>query len=260
MNKFEYVYYNSYLLGKIDDNKCISFTKEEKQKWVNDLQNLFIKKDVLRKTFSLIIGIVMLFLAVILAILMIFKVVTLGSSQWFNYTFVLAGLVLVWVILYYIFGLLFYRSIKLNVYFKNPKSNQKDSCVYYASSNYFKFIQQYQQYIGKSEFYINKKNKKVLLPFCLRIPKTMTNFIFNGHIKSNVPYFYLLNKNQKFIFLPGLVIIINGKNSKVFTNDEIKIKVIDKTYQLYHQDELLVEFTCYGTFNLNFFYFKYEQC
>ena len=42
------------------------------------------------------------------------KVFTLGESQLFNFTFLIAGLVLAWIIFYYIFGFFFYSKLHIS--------------------------------------------------------------------------------------------------------------------------------------------------
>ena len=191
---------------------------------------------------------------------MLCKVITLGTGQWFNYTYLLTGLFVLWVLLYYVCGLFFYKSLKINFHFKSHKANNINSCVTFASSNYGKFVDNYSSYLKMTNFVIKKKSKKkdILLPFGIKAPK-IKNIIFNGSIKANVPYFYLSYINQKFLFLPGFIIHVNGKNSKVIEINDFKATEVDNYYSLYNKDTLLVSFKCEGEFNKNFFYFKFEQ-
>ena len=191
---------------------------------------------------------------------MITNVVFLGNSQWFTFTFICAGLVLVWIVLYFILGLFFYRKLTINFHFKNSKITNPNSCVTFASSNYYKFVNNYSKYVTNTSFVENSDSKKKkLVLFGLKKPVGYSSFIFNGNASTNIPYFYLTIKNQKFLFLPGFVILVCGKKSDVIANNEFHVKQQEKTYHLYKNDTLITSFIDNSDFNINFFYFKYDQ-
>ena len=88
----------------------------------------------------------------------------------------------------------------------------------------------YSSYIKNTSFTI--KEKKILIPFGLTSPSKFKNLIFNGKVASNIPYYYIAIKSQRVLFLPGMVLFIDGKNSKVLSIDEFKIERQNKTYLL----------------------------
>ena len=262
MNKaLDIVYVNNTLLGHFIDNVYVSYTKDEKEKILLDIEKEVAKKDYNRKMFSMLIGVSLAFIALLIAFLMLIEVITLGTGQWFNYTYLVTGLFLLWVILYYFLGLIFYPSVKINFHFKSHKANNINSCVTFASSNYSKFIDKYSSYLRMTNFVIKGKNKKkdILLPFGIKNVSKIKNIIFNGSIKCNVPYYYLSYKNQNFLFLPGFIIHVNGKDSKVIQIKDFKVVENNNYYEIYNCDTLLVSFKCEGEFDKNFFYFKFEQ-
>lgn len=261
MKTIDLVYVNNNLIGYYKNDKYLSYSKEEKEQLFLAIEKRIIKSDLNRKKTSLIVGLCMLLSAIIIAFLMAFKVIRLGESQLFNYTILIAFLVFIWIVLYYLLGFIFYKKIVINYSFKSKKINNYNSSVMYASSNYYKFVVQYSEYLQKTNFVIEKKNKKknVLVPFCLYQPSLLKNIIFNGKICSNVPYYYLSFDNKRLLFLPAMIILVDGKNSKVYDIDSLKVEEKNKTYLIYLQDKLVVCFKVEGTFNKNFFYFKYEQ-
>ena len=60
MNKFEVVYANNQTLGYFDGQTYKTYTKEEKEKLLDNINNLLIKKDCNRRIVSLITGLLML--------------------------------------------------------------------------------------------------------------------------------------------------------------------------------------------------------
>ena len=56
-----------------------------------------------------------------------------------------------------------------------------------------------------------------------------------------------------------MVIIVDGKNSKVIDVNDFKVKKENKTYHLYNNDKLIDSINDIDDFNINFFYFKFEQ-
>ncbi len=255
------VYVNNRIFGHFDERVYKGYSQDERNEFFKQLKNEIIQKDTRRKKTSLGVGSILLLVAITIALLMILKVMTLGTGQWFNYTFLLVFLVFLWVLFYYLFGFIFYRKIFMNFYFKSSKSNHPNSCERYASSNYCKWVNQYGNYLSMTNFTKPKgnKKKKEIVSFGLRNPSTFKNLIFNGHLACNVPYFYLSEKGQKILFLPGMVCLIKGKQSDVFANEDLNVKLEKNTYKLYKKDELITKFDCDGEFNINFFYFKYEQ-
>ena len=260
MNKFDIVYANNATLGYFIDGIYKTYSKEEKKDVLNQIEKLIIKKDVSRKLTSLVIGLIMLLAALILAILLIFDKVSIGDGKWFNYTFILAGLILLWIVFYYLLGFIFYSKLTINIHFKNKKLTHQNSCVTYASSNYYKYVNNYLEYIKNTSFVVDEnKKKKDLVLFGLKQPSVFKNLIFNGSINSNIPYYYLTIKNKKFLFFPGFIIIIDGKDSKIIETNEFKVVKTNKQYSLSHNDKLITSFLDNGDFNVNFFNFKYEQ-
>ena len=260
MNKYDIVYTNNNILGYFEDKVYKPYSKEEKDNLLNNIKKDVIKKDYSRKLSSLIIGLTMLIAAITLAILMIFNVITLGNSQWFNFTFICAGLILLWLVFYFLFGLIFYRKLIINFSFKSSKLNNPNSCVTFASSNYYKFVNNYFKYVKNTLLYENSDNKKrKLVLFGLKKPVGYSSFIFNGNASTNIAYYYLTVKSKKFLFLPGFVIIVDGKNSDVIANNEFIAKKNEKTYHLYKNDMLITSFVDEKDFNINFFHFKYDQ-
>ena len=253
----ELIYCNNNVLGHFDNDVFVQYSKDEKNKLFKEIEKQIIKKDSNRKLSSLIIGLSMLVVAITLAILMLCKVFTLGESQLFNFTFLIAGLVLAWIVFYYIFGFFFYSKLHISYYFKSKKTTNPNSALMYASSNYAKFVQQYSAYLKQTTFMVS--DTKTLVPFGLTNISKFKNLIFNGKISSNVPYFYLAIKNERILFLPGMIIIINGKKSKVLSIDEFSIKKDNNTFKLFFNNELYVSLDVKEDFNINFFYFKYEQ-
>ena len=81
--------------------------------------------------------------------------------------------------------------------------------------------------------------------------------IFNGKIKSNIPYYYMSYKDVRYLFLPGMVIIVNKNESKVLPTNEISIKKDGLEYHLLYQNNDLLSFKSNIDFDINFFYFKY---
>ena len=258
MNKMDLVYTNNNILGYISDNVYQSYKSEEKNELLNNFKKEVINKDKARKLSSLIIGLTLFACLLTLAVLMILNVVNLGDSQWFNFTFILALLVVVWIILYYLVGLIFYRKITINFHFKSSKLNNPNSCVMYASSNYAKYFDKYSKYLKNTSFYADETKKKLVL-FGMKKPVGYSSFIFNGSISTNIPYFYLTINNLKFLFLPGLVVIVNKDKSDVIPSCNFKTIYKEKTYHLYKNDTLIASFYSESEFDLNFFNFKYEQ-
>lgn len=259
MNK-DIVYVNNRLLGYFESDVYKNYSTEEKNNLFLSLKNEIIKKDHNRKMFSLVIGLILLIVAVTLSALMLFNVVSLGSWQWFNYIFIIAIFVFLWILFYYLFGFIFYKKILLNIHFKSSKSKNPNSCVAYASSNYFKWVNSYMDCLQTQSFSITDSKKKTYnVALALKMPSWKQRLIFNGHIVSNIPYYYLIIKNKRIIFLPGIVIIVDGKNSDVFSNSELKCEKENKTYHLFKNDKPIVSFDVKSEFNINFFYFNYEQ-
>lgn len=256
MNKYDIVYVNNNNLGHFVGETFKLYSKDEKANLLNEIKNKIIKKDSSRKLCSLIVGILLLITAVVLFFLLLFDYINIGDAKWFNFTFLCAALVALWIILYYLLGFIFYSRLIINIHFKSKKSN---SCITFASSNYCKYINLYSSYIKNTSLYKDKVSKNNLVLFGLKTPSTFKNIIFNGSIFSNIPYYYLTIKNQKYMFFPGFVIIVDKKNSMIIENNDFNVKKEGNTYNLYNKDILLNSFIDKNDeFNINFFYFKYE--
>lgn len=257
MDKYTIVYANNNLIARFIDDACVNYDKNEKEKLYQEIENKIIKKDSNRKKASLIIGLSMLLLGLTLFFLMLFKVINLGKSQWFNFTFIIALLILLWILFYYVFGFIFYKKIHIDYYFKSKKTSNPNSALMYASSTYHKWVNQFQKYLGVVSF-SNLNKKKSIVPFGLTKISKFKNLIFNGKISTNIPYYYLSINNKKLLFLPAMVVLVDGKNSKVMDIDNFKVINKDRVYSFYNNDVFIDSIVCNNEFNINFFHFKYE--
>ena len=176
-DKYEITYVNNNVIGQFIDGKYVQLTNDKKLEIFDNIKDKLETKDRRRKMFSLVIGITLAMCAIILAFLMITKVVSLGSSQWYTYTIIIAGLVLLWVLLYYLFGLVFYSKLEIDIHFKGS-GNFADN---YAKSNYAKWVNRYKEYLGLTTFSLKDKKKSVV-SFGLCTPSTFKNIIFNFSI------------------------------------------------------------------------------
>jgi len=251
-SKFEYVYTSNLIIGNYDKEKYHSFSSEEKETLKRSLSLCIKNKDKNNKLFSLILGIIVGILAIVFTVLMVIGIINLGDSQWFFYIFFLLGFVLCWLILYHLFGFIFYSRLSILVHFKNIRSNKCDN---YAISNYAKWVNQFQKYLGITNFV----NGNEMVSFGLKIPSIKNGIIFNQIIYTNIPYFYMGYKKKKIIFLPYFTLVIDGNDSTVYENSKISFVADGKNIQLLGEDTTILEFTCNGEFNNNFFYFKHEQ-
>ncbi len=259
MKKNEIIYANNKILGYIKDGVYQTYSQDEKQQLFLKIKKEIISKDFKRKIFSLIIGLLLLVATIIFSVLMLLNVISLGDFQWMNYIFLIALIVLIWIIFYYLFGLIFYNSIKINFHFKSSKINNPNSCITYASSNYSKWVNLYLKDLDQFYLYVDNGKKQEPIGFSLRMPSWKNSPLFNGHLKTNIPYFYFIGKNKKILCLPGMIIYFNGKNSDVFSPEELKCELQNEKYVLSKNTTPLLEFCVNGNFNINFFYFKYEQ-
>lgn len=252
------VYVNNNVLGYFEGDTYISYSKDEKEKLFIDLENKIKKADYRRKITSLIVGIVLYVAFFFFVGLTFSNTIDLGENKIVNLTFALAVAVATWVLFYYILGLFLYKKIHINYYFKSKKTSNPNSALMYASSNYYKYVNQYSSYLKQANF-SEVNNPKKLVSFGLTKISKFKNIIFNGKISSNVPYFYISYKNKRLLFLPGMVILVDGKNSKVIEPTNFKVSKQNKTYHLYNDDKLIISMDELVDFNINFFYFKYEQ-
>lgn len=252
------VYVNNNVLGYFEGDTYISYSKDEKEKLFIDLENKIKKADYRRKITSLIVGIVLYVAFFFFVGLTFSNTIDLGENKIVNLTFALAVAVATWVLFYYILGLFLYKKIHINYYFKSKKTSNPNSALMYASSNYYKYVNQYSSYLKQANF-SEVNNPKKLVSFGLTKISKFKNIIFNGKISSNVPYFYISYKNKRLLFLPGMVILVDGKNSKVIEPTNLKVSKQNKTYHLYNDDKLIISMDELVDFNINFFYFKYEQ-
>lgn len=252
------VYVNNNVLGYFDKETYIQYSKEEKQKLFDDIENKVKKADYNRKLTSLISGIIIFISFVTLMVLSFTNTINLGKTKLINITFIAALAILLWVLIYYISGLFLFKKIHINYYFKSKKTSNPNSALMYASSNYYKFVSQYSNYLKQANF-SEVDNPKKLVSFGLTKVSTIRNIIFNGKISSNIPYFYISYSNKKLLFLPAMIILVDGKDSKVIEPSAFKVKKQNKTYHLYNDDKLIISIDELVDFNINFFYFKYEQ-
>jgi len=252
MKTNEITYVNNMILGYFDNGQYKQYSKEEKEHLLDNIcQNIKIK-DRNRKLCSLLIGVLLLVIALTIMFLMIFNVISLGAGQWFNYTFVLLGLVCLWVLLYFISGFIFYQKEIINFHFKG----YGNAATGYQDTTYAKWIERYRDYLGKVSF-TPLDNPKKIITYALCIPSPYKNLIFNGKIKSNIPYYYMSYKDVRYLFLPGMIIIVNKNESKVLPINEISIKKDGFEYHLIYQNKDLLSFKTNIDFDINFFYFKY---
>lgn len=252
------VYVNNTVLGYFDNQTYLQYTKEEKETLFKDLENKIKKADFNRKITSLIVAIILCVSFFVFACLSLLGKIKLGDNKIIILTFALAITIALWVFMYYLLGLLLYKKIHINYYFKSKKTSNPNSALMYASSNYYKFVKQYSSYIKQANF-SEVNNPKKLVSFGLTKLSKIKNIIFNGKISSNIPYFYISYKNKRILFLPAMVIIVDGKNSKVIEPSSLHVNKQNKTYHLYNDDKLIISFDELVNFNINFFYFKYEQ-
>lgn len=252
------IYVNNTVLGYFDGDTYLQYSKEEKQKLFSEIENKVKKADHSRKISSLIIAIILYVAFFFFAGFWLTNNADTRESILIYLTFALAGAIALWVLLYYILGLFLYKKIHINYYFKSKKTTNPNSALMYASSNYYKYVNQYSSYLKQANF-SEVSNPKKLVSFGLTKISKIKNIIFNGKISSNIPYFYLSYKNQKILFLPAMIILVNGKKSKVIDPSCFKVSKENKTYHLYNDDKLIISFDELVDFNINFFYFKYEQ-
>lgn len=252
------VYANNNVLGYFEKETYLQYSKAEKEKLFKEIENKVKKADSNRKKVSLISGVCILILFIIFSIFTFTNKINLGQSKLINITFIAALAILLWVFIYYILGLFLYKKIHINYYFKSKKTSNPNSALMYASSNYYKYVKQYSSYLKQANF-SEVDNPKKLVSFGLTKISKFKNIIFNGKISSNIPYFYISYKNKKLLFLPGIIILVDGKNSKVIEPINFKVSKQNKTYHLYNDDKLMFSIDELVDFNINFFHFKYEQ-
>lgn len=257
MKRIEIVQSNAHKIGFFLDGKYEEYSDEEQKKWMEEFQIQLAKKEKRRALFSTIIGFLLL---LAFFVLLIFNLTSLIQIDWFTFTFVLLGVVVLWVIFYFLFGLLFYPSFFIHWHLKNKNSKNPNHCVTYASSDYGKWVDHYLKYLGSTNFFKEKKNgKKEFVNFCLYKPKTLKSFVYNGYILSNIYYYYLSYENKKICFMPGFIIYQNKNNSKIFSYQDFSFDVAENDlYTLKRKNEILIQFYDMNhSFNLNFFHFHF---
>ena len=252
------VYVNNNVLGHFEKDIYIQYSKEEKDKLFQEIENKVKKADNARKKSSLIVGIILYVAFFFFVGLSFSENIKISDNKLIIITFALALTIALWVFIYYLLGLFLYKKIHINFYFKSKKTSNPNSALMYASSNYYKYVNQYSSYLKQANF-SEVGNSKKLVSFGLTKVSTVRNIIFNGKISSNIPYFYISYKNKKLLFLPGMVVLVDGKNSKVIEPNDFKVSKQNKTYHLYNNDKLMFSIDELVDFNINFFYFKYEQ-
>ena len=252
------VYVNNNVLGYFEGETYLQYSKEEKQKLFNEIESKVKKADHTRKITSLISGIFIYVAFFFFVGVYFYNSADSKENKLINLTFALAAAIALWVFIYYILGLFLYKKIHINYYFKSKKTSNPNSALMYASSNYYKYVNQYSSYLKQANF-SEVDNPKKLVSFGLTKVSKIRNIIFNGKVSSNIPYFYISSKNKKLLFLPGMIILVDGKNSKVIDPSNFKVSKQNKTYHLYNDDKLIISIDELVDFNINFFYFKYEQ-
>lgn len=252
-NKFDITFVNNNIIGYFDNGKYKQYNKDEKLSLFDKIRKYATKSDILRRRFSLIIGIILVLSLVILTTLMITGIISLGKNQWFIYIFVFALFVLLWVVFYYLFGFIFYKKLQINIHFKGTG----DFANNYAKSNYAKWINRYKDNLGKTNFILND-NKNTPISFGLSSPSLFKNLIFNGKISSNIPYFYMSYKSCHIIFMPSFVLIINKDKTDIIEISNFNYKKENNNYELYNKDTKIISFHTDYNFDINFFYFNFD--
>lgn len=243
---------------------------ENTSKLFKELEKEIIRKDKYRKICTYSIGSIIIIFLIILSFLVNnnekFAALNL-SMGWI----LIAGFFL-WAVLYFIFGFFLYKSINFDFHFKNLKSPIQDKCITYASSNYKIFVDKYSQYLGKVDFNIpdeknpQKKRKNKMVGFLLIEPKKR-NFIFNGKVACNIPYYTLtfLGSN-KLCFFPSFVLHINGKNTTIVNYEDLIVDISQSNNLAVSNQivkitstkkDLKIVFSINSSFNQNFFNFKF---
>lgn len=253
MKPIEIVYFNNLRIGTFENTKYKSLNKDERNDLYSSVEKKIKEKDYNRKIFSLVIGCFLAVVAIVIMILFLCKVIDIG---WLLYSFIVAGLVIVWALFYFLFGFIFYSKLKINYSFKSGKE-----VVNFASSNFKKYVDQYYNLLTYTTLYATKQRgkKKTLYPFCCFTPKKFKDIIFNGKISTNIPYYYISVESKRILFLPGITVIVDKKNSTIIPNENINVELVDNKYTLFNLDKPIIEFTFEGELPINFFYFKYEQ-
>lgn len=248
------VFFNKNVYGKLEKEQIVKYDDNTLNSQLEKKQEEIIKKDCNRKIFSKIILIFILLALVIIAVFSLMKILKISLI---TYTFIIALGALVWVLLYYILGLIFYSKIDFDFYFKNLKSQNPLTCSHYKSTDYAKYIEKMQKSLGKFTLYSDDKEKKLLV-CALHIKNKINNkFIFNGLINSNIPYFYLSAQNIRIIFFPGIIVYINKKNSKVVKENRFKYAYNNEKCTLYIDNEEVLSFYINGAFDINMLNFNY---
>lgn len=248
------VFFNKNVYGKLEKEKIIKYDDNTLNTILEKKQNEIIKKDYNRKMISKTIFIFILLSLIVIAILSLMKILKISLI---TYTFIIALGTLIWVLLYYILGVIFYGKINLDFYFKNLKSQNPLTCSHYKSTNYAKYIEKMQKSLGKFTLYSDDKEKKLIVCALHLKNKINNKFIFNGLINSNIPYFYLSAQNIRIIFFPGIVVYINKKNSKVVKENRFKYDYNNEKCTLYIDNKVILSFYINGAFDINMLNFNY---
>ena len=190
-----------------------------------------------------------------------------NQSLWF-FLFLLI-FVVTWALLYFICGFIFYQKIEINWHFKDLKSPLDNKCITYAGSHYRVYMEKYAKYLGNVDFTYtpnaNKKRRK-MVGFAEVMPSKFKGLIFNGKIKSNIPYFaFYMRQGKKLCFFPGFVLYLAGKDTKVIAYSDFIIQKQESDQlsfsyhkvELYNQQVLIATFYISNNFNMNFFNFKF---
>ena len=249
------VYWYNGKFSTLEDDKVVFLNI---QGYLNKLNTRINKKIRNRNLCAYFSGVFCLAMLSLLATLLLTNVIDWGTMGLYYFTLVIAGMVLVWLLLYYALGFIFFPKEKIDMHFKDLK--RQDALIRYASSNYSSYINTYTKYAGTNCLVSLDKNGKNVTPLTFKLIKpnnNIVNAIFNYRISLNVPYFYLSLRKDKFIFLPGICIYMNNRKAICMLNDDLSVSMKDNNYTLAYHDEILLRFSNLGDFNVNFFNFKY---
>lgn len=232
------------------------------------IENEVKKRDQQRKLCSFISGGIILLALLVLSFFINYTEKLDQIHLGMGWVFIAA--IFLWVLLYYILGFFFYPAIHFEFHFKNLKSQIPNQCHPYANSNYKIFVEKYASFLGNVDFYIpdkkhpERKRKNTLVGFLLIEPKKR-NFIFNGKVACNLPYYTLsFQGSKKICFFPSFALYIHGRQTKIIRYEDLKV-TIENSDNLAIQNRKVylaapncnITFYINSSFNQNFFNFKF---
>lgn len=259
----EIIFYNKDKISVQEkDDKFNVLDENQKKEYYQSIEKEIEKKDKARRICSHTIFFTLAILAIIYGIFG-------KKNQTFWFFLFLLVFAVCWALLYFILGLFCYKKIEINWHFKDFKSPLDNKCIAYAGSHYRVYVDKYSKYLGNVDFTYtpnaNKKRRK-MVGFAKVMPSKYKGIIFNGKIKSNIPYFaFYMRQGKKLCFFPGFVLYLAGKDTKVISYSEFVINKVesDSSSFAYHkvelgyQDKILATFYISNNFNMNFFNFKF---